>query len=369
MKREEKIRIADETFCEIFHDFNFFHFLNPTNQEEEKDRFFQAWEEGEVYHPQFTYDPLPATLDSHLNQLESLSLGDTHLEACYEKTRQELIQSIHALQSRGTPEITKFSNRLFGIPSTPLVEKAILLLKRRNTESKDAAPMMGVKGIQELFRERLREDRLEGWDVVEDRSNVDFVQIDWAHHKIRLQSGMIVSEKMARRILQHVIGAKIYRTVNGERQPFKCFALGFQGYLETDEGLAVELEEASGLLTPGISRAYAGRLIGAARSANASFFQVFKDLTSYFLPDQAYDIAVRNKRGLNDTSQPGGFLQDHLYLQGKEKIKLLSGPEKRLLYTGRIGIHHLPLVQELLTQKKLVDPAFVPSVFHGRNYT
>ena len=36
--------------------------------------------------------------------------------------------------------------------------------------------------------------------------------------------------------------------------------------------------------------------------------------------NNAYVITKRVKRGLKDTALPGGYIKDHLYFQGREKV-------------------------------------------------
>ncbi len=366
---EDRVRKADDTFYKIFHDFNFFHFLSPSNQVTERDLFFARWEKGEPYNPLFEYDPIPAQLPKYRKELEELSFSGTPLELMYEKTRDELLKFASILELRGTPPMTDLSLEIFGSPPLRLVEGALALLRRKWGEMRDTSPKLGVRAVAERVRERVREERIEGWDVAEDATITAPVEIDWAHHKIRLQSGMVISERMAARLLHHVIGANVYRVANGDRQPYRCFALGFESYIEIDDGLAVELEEAMGMLTPALRRLYAGRALAASRSPARGFFDVFKLMLEFFTPEDAYSLALRSKRGLADTSKPGGFIADHLFLTGKEKVAALSPADKRLLYTGRIAVHHLPLVRELIASKKLVEPAFVPSVFQSRAFT
>ena len=114
-----------------------------------------------------------------------------------------------------------------------------------------------------------------------------------------------------------------------------------------------------------MKRGYAARVLTASMALEKSFFDIFGNLVKVFPPDEAYTLTERSKRGLQDTSQPGGFIQDHIFLAGKKKVETLPTDALRMLYTGKIAIAHLPLARQLLSAKKLVAPAFLPDSFHG----
>ncbi len=64
-------------------------------------------------------------------------------------------------------------------------------------------------------------------------------------------------------------------------------------------------------------------------------------------------MTVRVKRGLKDTSAPGGFIKDHVYLEGKRALEgfIAKGGNITPLYAGKIG-----LVEEGI----ILPPAYLP---------
>lgn len=361
---EDNIRKADDTFYEIFHDFRLFHYINPVNHREEREKFFTEWDKGASYQPVFDYNPLPATVGQWKKRLASLTFGATPLETCFDATRREYLLRLELAESRGTPRITEKALKLYGTPGPDLAREAEGLLTVYSPKE-ETQSHVGVKALAIEIREKLREDRIEGWDVVEDPLVITFAEADWAHHKIRLLPGIIISGDMLKRLLHHTVEVHVYRTANGERQPFKAFAIGLDGSIETEEGIAAVLEERSGLLVPSVQRRLAGRVLAAFATPKESFFDIFRSLVKFFPPEEAYTITVCSKRGLRDTKEPGGYVRDHIYLKGKKKVQNLGADDLHLLYTGKISVHHLPLVKEMLANKKLFDPAFLPSAFHG----
>jgi hypothetical protein len=76
-----------------------------------------------------------------------------------------------------------------------------------------------------------------------------------------------------------------------------------------------------------------------------SFADLFTKLEEFVeSPEYRWALCVRVKRGLQDTSQPGGFTKDILYLQGAVKIaQWLSKHDfnSSPLYIGKIAVEDL----------------------------
>lgn len=359
------IEVADQAFYEIFHDFNFLDYMNPINSFQEAERFFEAWGAKKEYNPQYEYRPIPRKIKVWKDRLQTFSFGTTLLDEVYQAARGEFLTILSLVESRGTSAVTEFSVQLFGTPSEGLLTQAKRDLKTgRNIEWLEPQSM-GVKGLAEKIRERLREDQIEGWDVMEDKDATVLALVDSSKRKIRLQTGSLFTRTMVKRLLHHEVGIHVYRAVNGAQQPYKLFALGFPKYLITEEGLALELEDRMHLQTPQVKKRYAGRVLAASLAPQYSFFDIFKRLREFFPDEDAFALAQRSKRGLKDTSQPGGFIQDHIYLLGKNLVHGLTKSDYRLLFTGKVGVDHLSLVKGMMENELLVEPSLLPGVFHG----
>ena len=74
-------------------------------------------------------------------------------------------------------------------------------------------------------------------------------------------------------------------------------------------------------------------------------------------PQRAYYITQRVKRGFHDTSKPGAFLKDFIYMSGIEKVKKFLSHDKktkiRKLYTGKIGLGDMGFAQRLRSDSEL----------------
>ena len=100
-----------------------------------------------------------------------------------------------------------------------------------------------------------------------------------------------------------------------------------------------------------------------SRSAlTRSFREVYTELLDHgFAPEAAFGITKRVKRGLADTSLPGGYVKDHIYLEGKLLVEryIADGGDLTALYVGKIGVSHL----------EFLDPAWVhPPTYLPRSY-
>ena len=61
-------------------------------------------------------------------------------------------------------------------------------------------------------------------------------------------------------------------------------------------------------------RKYALRVIACQWAVSKGFYELFNLLNNYVSIDDSWNLTLRVKRGLEDTSQVGGFLKDSLYL-------------------------------------------------------
>ncbi len=98
-------------------------------------------------------------------------------------------------------------------------------------------------------------------------------------------------------------------------------------------------------------------------SQKNSFSQMYRVLLDLGMSqDRAWNLCLRNKRGLIDTSQPGGFTKDICYLEGTIQVwDWLINPahDAEDLYIGRIN---LKTADALAAEKKnytIISPTFL----------
>ena len=97
----------------------------------------------------------------------------------------------------------------------------------------------------------------------------------------------------------------------------------------------------------------------------ASYRDVFKLMKQHgFSEKDAETIARRVKRGLRDTSKPGGFPKDSVYLTGLFQVEdyLDHGGKIETLYSGCISVEQAPLIEKMINSGELRRPKYVPEL-------
>ena len=170
------------------------------------------------------------------------------------------------------------------------------------------------------------------------------------------------SEMIIRRYIYHEIKTHVFRAENGKLQPFMIFKNGFPDYITTEEGLALFNENKHGLLSQEDVKRYSARVIAANYSLKCSFYEIFEKLVKHFPPSTAYSIVQRVKRGMLDTSLPGGYTKDMVYMDGFQKVSsfLKNNDSMEILYAGKIGLDNVDLTQELIDNGILSRPKYLP---------
>jgi len=80
-----------------------------------------------------------------------------------------------------------------------------------------------------------------------------------------------------------------------------------------------------------------------SKARHMSFVELFKDLSKYVSdPKRRWKFVVRCKRGLDDSSRPGGLYKDMAYLRGA--VQILQYRKKvdfEALYCGKVALEDL----------------------------
>ncbi len=157
--------------------------------------------------------------------------------------------------------------------------------------------------------------------------------------------------------LYHEIGTHALRRLNYEEQPWykRKVKYGFRPYLVTEEGLA----SLHGLLPQSYQVAHVAalRYLAVHWAQSGSFLDVWHQLGKYIQdPGRRWVIAIRQKRGIVNTEQPGGFTKDAVYFQGMVDVwRWLSQHDFNPsdLYWGKL--HH-----DDISLAKSLKPNFQP---------
>jgi uncharacterized protein (TIGR02421 family) len=327
--------------------------LTPINLENEKKKFF----ENKNYNPAFKYKPskLSNTSKKILKDLLSVKFSKSPISKLTSEKIASLKKCSAMLETIGTSKFSFTASKYYGLPSKDLISKAKSVLeKNKITQDKTTNSEEAFKTAEEcLARFGLKE-----WKV-EYREMVPLAMVQAGEKKIYVKKDAVVPVNFLKRMIVHEIGTHVFRSENGRMQPYKIFSLGTEGYLETEEGLAANVEEMHGCLDEKTFRTYAGRVAAVDYARKKSFRETYDMLLKYFDAEDAWQITLRVKRGMADTSKPGCYPKDHLYLKGYYSVKkfLKQKDGLKTLFIGKISITQANVVKKI---HGVQEPKYLP---------
>ncbi len=340
------------------------------NAGREKAKFLRAYAAGKSYEPFFEYEMLgPEVGDFFKKMLRirgKLENCRTSLFAPYYIEKIDQLRKLaELLKHRDSPAFGPELAAHFGTPSGKVIREAGRNL--RTLQYADEFENLGSAAVRKILENELRAYGLE-WEVRPLLEGGAKLAVNATRGEVYADLSARFSENSIKRYLYHEIRTHVFRAENGKRQPLTIFLSGFPGYSETEEGLAVYNEYANGLLNPETLRKYSARVIAASMVPHASFSEIFEEMLRHFPPEKAYTITQRVKRGMIDTSLPGGYTKDYVYLSGFLKVRdfLQTQPSKaaalKILYCGKIGLENFEMAQNLLERGVLKTPRYLPEM-------
>ncbi|MBN2006243.1 MAG: DUF1704 domain-containing protein [Anaerolineae bacterium] len=336
----------------------------PRNRETEYKKVLTAYETQRTYNPQFKYQELPECPVACIRQfMTRLAPEKSPLEILYYEKALHQLLAIRCVQTHAPDVITGASCLSDGLPNSQLLAEAHKILSQHLTP--DASPDKDIAAEQAIawMQSALERSGIQEWRAVVFEPMNATMSVNRLDKQIRIRKGAKFSQDNLRRLLVHEIGVHVLRYENGAVQPIRLFRNSFTGSIDTEEGLAIYSEDRAGVLENSTMRKYAGRVIAAHLALSQSFFEVFQALVPWFGQEMAFEITARAKRGFTDTAQPGAHTKDIVYLRGYLQVKahLKQHPEDYpLLFTGKVGLQHLPLVRELLELGIVTLPTVFP---------
>ncbi len=349
---------SDKKLANIQDSYDFLLLSTPVNLEEEWLKFKKS---GYTSEPDLHYrlcPVVPPDLKKELYSIPIEKIEDPVLYSLFSEKRKEIDTQLTMLSERGSYNFLLNSIRLYGKIEEEIVKHAENILKKvkikteeRNIDAKEFYKM-AKKEIQ-FYKNSYpsMNSKIEIRDDIVSRAMV-------SSGNLFINKFAKFSYTEAKAVLNHEIGTHIVTYFNGLSQKFKMLHTGLSGYDELQEGLAVLSEYLTGSLTKTRLKILAGRVVAAdCISKGADFVETFQKLHKDFdFQDRtAYDITVRIFRG-------GGLIKDAIYLRGLinliEYIK--DGGNIEILYVGKIGLQHVPLVEELLYRGILHKPPVLP---------
>uniref|UniRef100_A0A8C5KD45 Microtubule associated tyrosine carboxypeptidase 1 n=1 Tax=Jaculus jaculus TaxID=51337 RepID=A0A8C5KD45_JACJA len=258
--------------------------LRPINMDHEREKFFQS---RYTYNPQFEYqEPMPTTV----------------LEKYQEASGQFIHQAVGIIEA----VLEKFGTYEHFEATTGgqlLTKCQIWSIVRRYMQKEGCVGEVVVQLSEDLLSQAVM--------MVENSRPTLAINLTGAR------------QYWLEGMLRHEIGTHYLRGVNNSRQPWHNaegrLQYGLKPANPTEEGLA-SLHSVLFRKQPFLWRA-ALLYYTIHRAARMSFRQLFQDLAHYVQDaDVRWEYCVRAKRGQKDTSQPGCFSKDQVYLDGILRI-------------------------------------------------
>jgi uncharacterized protein (TIGR02421 family) len=362
----ERLVGLDREWKEIEDSYRLAPYTAPINLPQEKEAVLSAYSAGEPYNPCFEYKDPPEFPIQRIRQFMcSLRPEDSVIERMYYTNAENELLSMKSILTHSPSVITGQTCLNYGLPDKALVKAAKLILTSTPDHSLyDIQDYFSTEDAAAEMQRMLDKLGLIGWNAQPFLPMSAKVSVNRQDKLVKIRKDSQFSKADLRRLLVHEIGVHVIRAENGNKQPLGIFSRGLPGYLDTEEGLAVYSEEKAGVIEIATMRKYAGRVIAAALALGQSFSDVFYSIVPDLGADIAFEIVARAKRGFLDTSQLGAHTKDIVYLKGYENVNqhLKEHPEDyALLFVGKIGLHDIDLVRDLLDKGIFGWPTLLPT--------
>ena len=323
--------------------------LTPLNYKEELEKFFNS----STYNPQYIYKKrefkdIPKIIDGFKSEIDTLLLPDELKEYVLEFLDDQ--KNLFLTKSSiGTDKFSDNAHKLFDwgtdrldllLTNTPKVEFTMHITHRMQNAGK----------IKERFEMVLNKYSINGFDVNIDAFSPHIINV--GRQSVNIGCDIKRFECNVDRLVIHEIESHVLQAENARRGSSILSELSKYGNQHLyGEGLAVYNEVMTRKITPSAFEMYFSR-IKAVRLLHKSFREIFDSLSETLTPQRAFVMTYRVKRGLSDTSAPGGFPKDASYLLGFHEVENLVAEKfpKKLLYATRS-----PILSSLLSKYGLLN--------------
>lgn len=339
--------------------------LTPINTKEEMDKFFQ----NDNYNPQFRYNK---TVSPDITKIQDIKIPSSPLGKIFDEVRNKIVLEAKMIAKIGTNDFN--TKPLFAELTQELYEQAKNILTKTNIVPTEKEKTVSANELKNKLDETIKKYGLKGWEIIFLENAAATVSVTASKKIINIRKDEFFSEDHVKKLIVHEIETHVLRAANGERQQYKLFSVGLPNYLATEEGLAGYNERTNNVANPISEINYARNVIATKLSSEKSFREVYNQIIQTYentvdekgnitktKEEKAFMKVMRVKRGLGDTSNPGGYLKDHAYLAGMNLVEeyVKKGKDIRLLYAGKIGVEHVHLVEEKIIKKAEILPIFL----------
>lgn len=314
------------------------YYLSPTNLKEEKKRFFLKTH----YNPKFRYKKIRFNTKKIKDEIKHLLKYDKKYSKIINDAAKRYLLFLKLIENREKKDFTKYSIRLYNTPKKKELDYAKKIISQKMLPEKISKKFDSYH-VKDIFDNLLKKY---DWKIILNNNLQSKMKISPSKKTLFINKSAQFTEKQIKRLEFHEIKTHIKRESNNLKIPKiirRCF-----NYIETEEGLAVKMEEINDCLSKKQLKIYAARTLAVYYSLQESFYQVFKKIKGYGFDDNtAFEITTRAKRGLKDTSKKGSFTKDKIYLSGKIKIDEFQkkGGDIKDLFIGKISIKDIKKIK------------------------
>ncbi|MFD3538988.1 tyrosine/phenylalanine carboxypeptidase domain-containing protein [Streptomyces sp. NPDC058662] len=332
----------------------------PDDLEGHRERFLRAAGRGVPDSPRFTYREADGSASRALREI--VAEGAAHDDPWHRLIAEEAARHLDrylACASHDGARITEATTRENGAPDEALLADALAVLEgaserpdprpdqERAHSPEEEEPVLNAAAAASAITAVLARERLTDWTVRLKPGAAARMSVSTADRSVRIRPDIRLSRDELVRLVVHEIGTHVFRWVNAVRGA-RILGLQLSGHTATEEGFAVwnEQRAANG---GALDRRFALRVVAVDAALRGSFTDVVEALAPYASVVTAFDVAVRVKRGLVDTSEPGGFVKDHVYLAGFRMLgrHLSARPDDHdLLMSSKWPLHRLELLRD-----------------------
>ncbi|TSC87103.1 MAG: hypothetical protein G01um10148_208 [Parcubacteria group bacterium Gr01-1014_8] len=314
-------------------------FINPSNGAAEKAKFFDALKRGEEYNPQLEY----AVKES---QEQALKLASHTIERAGRMVKtgpnvdifvREIVvqeRTLEFIRGIGAEHWSqRRAERLFGRIDRFLLDDTVAELKEMPSGffenggenlSKDEVRTQAMKALKDVGASDWSFD-------FHAQENVPSVVLA-SRKQVFFQKREVYPEQFVNILIAHEIYGHVAQDNNALKHGVGLLQSGLGNYEPLMEGFALDQERKVNPLTELRIKFYYAAVAHAAKHSLHDTFQYLKR----WLPDEdAYALASRVKRGMRDTSKPGTWLKDKIYLEGLTELDHMSAEDQALVRHGK----------------------------------
>ncbi len=351
----------DQQLYRLLRNFELLNFVNPTNIEQERKRFFSSkyQREPEFRYPQLIIDPY--SLKQQLFAIRVQDIEDVSLQNLYKDVIRSYVDKIDMLATLGTDTFRFNSLRYFGEPDERDIANARFLLHYPLEDPPYEKNITDVMA-QERFQTVINQYGFNSNIRISTNTVSDAMVLN-SKRLLLIKKGVKFSEKDIGLLANHEVGVHLVTTENSNLQPLNVFNLGLPLNTLTQEGMAVLSEYLSGNLKVSRLKELGLRVMAAHHMARGeSFSYTFASLVEEHKtsPQKAFSVTTRIYRG-------GGFTKDYVYLKGFRDIYKYwkSGKSLQNLLIGKTSLPYINTINELVERKILVPPKYKTMAFEN----